>query len=108
MQIVTRQNLAASILAADGLVNCTALGMYQTPGSSIDLSLVSKQQWAFDAVYTPLKTEFMAHCQQSGMHCLSGFDLWFFQGLDAFQVFTGIKTQPDKNLKAEALSWLDQ
>jgi len=106
--LVTEQTMATSVVNADGLVNCTALGMYHTPGSAIDLALVSKQQWAFDAVYTPLDTLFMTHCQQSGIQCLSGFDLWFFQGLDAFRLFTGMEIPPTGSLKQETLSWLDQ
>jgi len=107
VDVVTKQNLADSIVNADGLVNCTATGMHRSPGSAINLALVGNQQWAFDAVYTPLDTEFMAHCREAGMQCLSGFDLWFFQGLDAFQIFTGTELTPTDSLKAEALSWLD-
>jgi shikimate dehydrogenase len=106
VQVVSEKNLASAIAAADGLVNCTTLGMYQTPGSAIDLSLVNKQQWAFDAVYTPLETEFISRCRHAGLHCLTGFDLWLFQGLDAFRIFTGIEILVNEEIKAEAIRWL--
>ena len=93
--------------AADGLVNCTALGMYSHPGNAFDGVSWGRQSWAFDAVYTPLKTRFIADASQAKLSCLSGFDLWIFQGLDAFQLFTGQSVEATDELIATALSWLD-
>lgn len=107
VEIVSTQNKESAILKADGLANCTAIGMHSNPGSAIDLSLVDKQAWAFDAVYTPLDTEFLSHCRQSAIPCLSGFDLWLYQGLDAFKIFTGTEIEVSQALKTETLSWLD-
>lgn len=92
---------------ADGLVNCTALGMYGKPGSPFDLATIGSQSWAFDAVYIPLKTDFIMACEKAGMDCMTGFDLWIFQGLDAFSHFTGHKIDATEHLISEALSWLD-
>ena len=91
----------------DGLVNCTALGMYGKPGSPFDASRIQSQSWAFDAVYIPLKTDFIQRCESAGMACMTGFDLWIFQGLDAFTLFTGETVSADEALINEALSWLD-
>jgi len=74
-----------------GILNCSPVGHYQTPGTPIDLSLIGNQKWAFDAVYTPIKTSFIESCWQSNIAVLSGFDLFFYQGLDAFEYWTGIK-----------------
>tara|TARA_Y100000780_G_C13679677_1_gene415589 strand:- start:430 stop:1305 length:876 start_codon:yes stop_codon:yes gene_type:complete len=93
--------------SVDGLVNCTALGMYGKPGSPFDLTAITEQKWAFDAVYIPLKTEFIQQCESKGMACMTGFDLWIFQGLDAFTHFTGETVTADTALINEALSWLD-
>lgn len=91
----------------DGLVNCTALGMYGKPGSPFDLNGMHGQSWAFDAVYIPLKTDFIMACEKAAMACMTGFDLWIFQGLDAFAHFTGHKINASERLINEALSWLD-
>ena len=53
------------------------------------------QRWAFDAVYTPENTEFLHACRVRGIDTLSGFELFLFQGLDAFRLFTGIETDAD-------------
>lgn len=75
----------------DGLVNCTPVGHYKTPGNPLPESAFSGQKWAFDAVYTPLDTEFLQQANRAGLQIMSGFDLFFYQGLDAFEIFTGIE-----------------
>lgn len=105
--VVPCNGLAEACRDASGLVNCTALGMYNHPGSAFPESAIGSQQWAFDAVYTPLETGFISRCRASGIQCLSGFDLWIFQGIDAFRIFTDVEVQADESLMATALSWLD-
>ncbi len=90
----------------DGLVNCTPKGMYYLPESSFPASVIGQQQWAFDAVYTPLQTEFVKHGQRAGLEIISGFDLWIHQGLDAFEIFTGTRVEANDALLEETLSWL--
>lgn len=107
VNLVSSGELQEAMKRVDGLVNCTALGMYNHPGSAFPLSHIGTQQWAFDAVYTPLETEFIAKCRQSGLQCLSGFDLWIFQGIDAFQNFTGVEPEANEELISTALSWLE-
>lgn len=77
------------LAAVDGLINCTPLGMVQYPGSALPKHLIGGQRWAFDAVYTPLETEFMLDARKAGLEILSGYELFFYQGVDAFEVFTG-------------------
>ena len=80
---------------ADGIVNCTPLGMYQYPGSAFPDSLFQGQRWAFDAVYTPVDTPFLNQARASGLEVLTGYELYFYQGVDAFEIFTGIAVDPE-------------
>ncbi|MEH6648680.1 MAG: shikimate dehydrogenase [Motiliproteus sp.] len=89
-----------------GLVNATPLGMHKYPGSAFPTKVIRRQEWAFDAVYTPLITPFMEACQSADLEVVTGYDLWLFQGLDAFELFTGFNVDAD-NARKEALSWLD-
>lgn len=82
-------DLAAEMCAADGLVNATPVGMYQHAGCVFPVQALKDQTWGFDAVYTPENTEFMAACRARGIAALSGFKLFLYQGLDAWQHFTG-------------------
>ena len=79
------------MLACDGLVNATPVGMHQYPGQPFPPGGFARQRWAFDAVYTPENTEFLAQCRQRGIETISGFKLFLYQGVDAFERFTGIE-----------------
>lgn len=105
--IVTQPELLAAMEQVDGLVNCTTLGMFGYPGSVFPAAAIGGQRWAFDAVYTPLETEFLKDCARCGIELLSGFDLWFYQGLEAFNIFTGSKLTPEPEMLAETLTWMN-
>ena len=77
-----------------GLVNCTPIGHQKTPGNPLLPSLFGGQKWAFDAVYIPLDTEFLTCAKAAGLQLVSGFDLFFFQGIDAFEFFTRSQIEP--------------
>lgn len=91
---------------ADGLVNCTPCGMYYMPESAFPSHIIGGQNWVFDAVYTPLETEFVKICINQGISVLSGYDLWIHQGLDAFELFTGMRIELSDELMRTTLSWL--
>ncbi|MBZ9672801.1 shikimate dehydrogenase family protein [Mesorhizobium sp. ES1-3] len=74
---------------AEGVVNCTPLGMIGHPGSPVPPELLGAQRWAFDAVYTPVNTLFKRQAEAAGLEVLSGYELFFHQGIDAFGIFTG-------------------
>lgn len=105
--VVSPDDLEISVLEADGLVNCTAIGMYSHPGSIFASHWLGGQRWVFDAVYTPLKTEFIQAASMAGLDCISGFDLWIYQGLHAFKIFTGVNVEATEELITTAQSWLD-
>ena len=45
--------------------------------------------WAFDAVYTPVDTQFLKDAAKTGLAIISGYELFFNQGIDAWALFTG-------------------
>ena len=78
-----------AVEGTDGLINCTPLGMVGYAGSAVPESGLSRARWAFDAVYTPVDTEFLLAAKAAGLSIMSGYELFFFQGVDAFRLFTG-------------------
>jgi shikimate dehydrogenase len=91
---------AAEMKAADGLVNATPVGMAQYPGNPFAEQGIGGQKWAFDAIYTPLETDFLRLCKARGVARLSGFELFLYQGLDAFEIFTGLPVGREAALAA--------
>ncbi len=64
--------------------------MFQCPGNPFPSCGFADQKWAFEAVYTPEQTEFLIECRTRNIDTLSGFKLFIYQGLHAFERFTGI------------------
>jgi shikimate dehydrogenase len=91
MQVEIAASIEDATAQADGLVNCTPLGMVGYPGSAIPKVLIGRQRWAFDAVYTPVDTEFLNDARAAGLSIISGYELFFHQGVDAFRFFTGVE-----------------
>ena len=58
-------------------------------GTAIPKPLTAGRRWAFDAVYTPVETEFLQDARAAGLEVMSGYELFFHQGIDAFRIFTG-------------------
>lgn len=80
---------AQAMEGAAGVVNCTPVGMSGHPGTAIPATALDGCKWAFDAVYTPVETEFKIDCDAAGVAFLSGYELFFHQGVDAFRIFSG-------------------
>jgi len=103
-QAIAPGQVADVIRDADGLVNATPLGMSQYPGSAFDPALIGPQDWAFDAVYTPINTLFLARARARGLAILSGFDLFRFMAIGSFTAFSG--QAPDVTTALAALDSL--
>jgi shikimate dehydrogenase len=78
-----------------GVVNCTPLGMAGRPGSPLPEGTTGHPAWSFDAVYTPEFTRFRAQTERMGAEFLSGYELYFRQGVQAFEIFTGARPDID-------------
>ena len=98
--------LETAVQKAEGVLNCTPIGHYQTPCCPIETSWLQEQAWCFDAVYTPRETEFLKAAQQKSINTLSGFELFFHQAHDALTLFTGaqVSTQQLNNFKQTQLA----
>lgn len=94
-QIETSNDAVAAAAGADGLINCTPLGMVGIGGSPLPAHAMQGATWAFDAVYTPVDTEFLSDAENAGLTVISGYELFFGQGVDAWNIFTGIELDHD-------------
>ncbi|WP_404405706.1 shikimate dehydrogenase family protein [Pelagibacterium halotolerans] len=75
---------------ADGLVNCTPVGMAGLEGTPLPREAMRGAAWAFDAVYTPPDTRFLSDARAEGLVLISGWELFFFQGVHAWTLFSGL------------------
>ncbi len=80
--------------SANGLINATPLGMVATPGNAFAHLPIETQDWAFDAVYTPVKTPFLRAAQAKGLSVITGFDLFRFMAIESFALYAGLSRPP--------------
>jgi shikimate dehydrogenase len=85
----SHHDAATAMNGADGVINCTPVGMAGQPGSPVPPRLLAGCKWAFEAVYTPVQTQFKSDAELNGLQVLSGYELFFNQGVQAFRIFTG-------------------
>ncbi len=85
---------------AAGFVNCTPIGMVGYPGTPLMRPLLTGGEWAFDAVYTPRDTQFLRDAAAEGLHVISGYELFFHQGVAAWSIFSGGRRVDPEALRA--------
>ncbi len=90
--LVTRTGTDAADLAAGaaGIVNCTPVGMVGYEGTPLPRDRMGGAAWVFDAVYTPVDTQFLRDAAAEGLQVISGYELFIGQGLDSWALFTGL------------------
>ncbi len=90
--LVTRTGTDAVVQAAgaSGIINCTPVGMVGYDGTPLPRPALAGAAWVFDAVYTPVDTQFLQDAAAEGLQVISGYELFFGQGVDAWAIFTGL------------------
>lgn len=96
--IATATGADAGALApgAKGLINCTPVGMVGHGGTPLPRAAMGRAEWAFDAVYTPVDTQFLRDAEAAGLAFISGYELFIGQGVDAWSIFTGLPLDYDR------------
>jgi len=72
----------------EGIVNCTPIGHNSSLGNPLPQLVTSKNQWVYDVVYTPAKTDFLRIAESKNSMIIYGVDLFIFQGIEAYILFT--------------------
>jgi shikimate dehydrogenase len=75
---------------SEGIINGTPVGMVGLEGTPLARTALRGAGWAFDAVYTPVETQFLRDAAEEGLAIISGYELFFHQGVDAWRIFTGL------------------
>lgn len=105
-KLLKNNELDGMISKFNAIINCTPIGHQDFPGCPLGLLKPNKDQWVFDVVYTPAKTQFIKKAEKVGAKIISGIDLFVFQALDAFILFNDEKV--NKNEISERINYLRQ
>lgn len=88
------------------VVNGTSLGMADTVSQSpLPKELIKKELLVYDMIYSPTVTQLLKDANEIGAQTQNGLDMLLYQGLLAFELWTGIFPDPvlGKNLLEEGL-----
>lgn len=88
-RIVTAADAATAAHGAQGLLNGTPVGMVGHDGTPVPRAAMEGAEWAFDAVYQPVDTRFLQDAAEAGLFVISGYELFFHQGVRAWAHFSG-------------------
>lgn len=83
----------AALAQADGLVNCTPIGMAKYPGLPLQETALRPHHWVCDIIYFPLETALLAKARARGCRTMGGGGMVVFQAAEAMRLFTG--AEPD-------------
>ena len=89
--------------AADLFVNCTSIGLFPDVNAmpNVDLSQAQPDMLVVDAVFNPPQTKLLAAAKERGLPTLDGLSMLVYQGVIAFQMWTG--QDPDEAAMKRAL-----
>lgn len=102
-KVLVGTDAVQSAQGANGLLNGTPVGMVGYRGTPLPKAGMAGAQWAFDAVYTPVETDFLRDAKCSGLAVISGYELFFYQGVHAWGHFSGLPVN-EAALRASLLS----
>ena len=91
---------------ADMIVNGTSLGMNDAPERTpIAKELLKKDIFVYDMIYSPPMTQLLKDAKVVGAQTENGLEMLLYQGLLAFELWTGIFPDPEigKNLLEEGM-----
>jgi shikimate dehydrogenase len=94
--------MAAALAAADGLVNCSPVGMDGHPGMPVPAASLRAGRWLAEAVYTPIETALVVAARQAGLAVMTGERLCIHQAAAAFRLF--LDAEPDVTLMRRVMA----
>jgi shikimate dehydrogenase len=104
---LNKDNLIKALAKADILVNATSVGMSPNVNDTpVPAELLKPDMIVYDVIYNPIKTRLLKDAEAIGAEIISGVDMLVWQGVMAFEKWTG-KKPTFEPMKAEALKYLE-
>lgn len=85
------KELKSLISDSDILLNSTSAGMGDIPPLKLPLSAASKDCLVYDLVYKPNLTPLLKQARELNLKAQSGLSMLLYQGVEAFEIWTGLK-----------------
>ena len=84
-------SLEEAVASSDLIVQATSLGLQNDADwSGLPYDRMRPEQVACDLVYKPIETSFLKAVRQSGAMVINGLGMLLYQGVLAFEMWTGV------------------
>ena len=94
------ERMKENITGSDILINASSAGMKNENPLELPLYLLPKHAVIYDIVYDPKETQLIKDSKKAGINAYSGQSMLLFQGVEAFEVWTGLIAPVDTMRKA--------
>ncbi|HYA88800.1 MAG TPA: shikimate dehydrogenase [Nitrospirota bacterium] len=91
VEYVKHESIADAAAKAHCIINATPLGLKRTDPLPIARENIQKKHLICDLVYNPAETRFLQAAKAKGAEVLSGIGMLLYQGVIAFEIWTGQK-----------------
>ena len=93
MAIDLGSQLKKELKDADILIDTTPIGMFPNIDENpiVNSKYMHSDLMVFDMVYNPLNTRLLREAEKAGAKPVSGIKMLIYQGIESFQIWTGIK-----------------
>jgi shikimate dehydrogenase len=88
------------VAQADLIINTTALGMAGQPPLELDMGQLRPGTIAYDIVYVPLETAFLAQARVHGARIVDGLGMLLHQAVPGFEKWFGVRPVVTPELRA--------
>lgn len=96
MAVRVCRDVGEALTGAGGVINGTPIGMLPNRDSPVPESLLHRNLYVADAVYTPLWTPLLLAARGKGCRVMTGRELCIHQAADAFRLFTGLEASRER------------
>lgn len=100
LRIVAAKDTAKAIEGCDLLINATPIGMKESDPLPVDISLLRTGLYVYDIIYNLPLTNLVKEATKRKLHAVTGLGMLLYQGVVAFEIWTGKKAPVDVMKKA--------
>jgi len=91
VEYAKHESIAENVAKSHCVINATPLGLKRTDQLPIAREIIQKKHLICDLVYNPVETRFLRAAKANGAEVLHGTGMLLYQGVIAFEIWTGQK-----------------
>lgn len=95
LEFIPYGKIAEVIKECSLLINASGIGMKEDDPEIIDKKLIHEKLLVYDLIYNPKETKLLNQAKMQGARVYNGLGMLLYQGVDAFELWTGEKAPVD-------------